>query len=151
MAKSSGGTRGVDRTHKNGGIQRLSEKIDSLSTEWHNSKVLNLEKVFSHSVASSETQNAVKKAIEERGGFGRWGVIKPTETIKEVSLSSLYPTQDMILSSNVKSIAASISSEGIKEMPTAVNLNGKIYVMDGHHRVAAAILLKQKSIKLRIL
>lgn len=151
MGKRWGGTRPVDKAHNGESNAQISDRIDSMSSEWRGSKVVQLDKVFSHEVASASTQQAIKQAIDERGGFGRWGVIKPTETIEEVDLSSLYPTQDMILSSNLKSIVASMKNEGMKEMPTAVNLDGKIYVMDGHHRVAAALLMKQNRIRLRIL
>lgn len=143
--------KGTGRTNASMNYSQISENISKLSTDWRNTRVINTEKIFAHSVASSETQKNIEKVIDERGGFGRFGVIKPTETVKEVNVHSLHPTEDMVSSSNVKNIAFSALREGIKEMPTAVRYNGKIYVMNGHARVAAAIVLNQKSIKLRIL
>ena len=148
MAKGSGSTRtGVSGAPS---VEQAQSQVDKLSTTWMKSSVIRTEDVFNKST-SDEIRKKAEQTVEKRGGFGNFGHIKDTESIETVSISNLYPTQDMVSSNTVKSLIASIKEEGMKEMPTAVRMDGKIYVLNGHHRVIAAKLIKEKNIKLRIL
>lgn len=58
----------------------------------------------------------------------------------------MHPTQEYIGANNLKKIAT-INFEA-NDVPYGVQRNGEIYIIDGHHRVAAAILKGNKKIRI---
>jgi len=62
--------------------------------------------------------------------------------LRLVPVSSLYPTQEIVISSIVSKHMNSLETRP----PEVVDTNGKLLVADGHHRIAAAIAKGDKNI-----
>jgi len=78
-----------------------------------------------------------------------FGALTDPDTLEEteVPLAGLYAMQNRIDPAKVDSIRA---SGGVADLPTVVRYNGKNYIADGHHRLAAAWLDGAETAKVRM-
>lgn len=75
------------------------------------------------------------------------------EVIKKFSASSLTSPQNLIATQEdvePKTVLKYLSKKETEEV-VVLKLGGKMYIIDGHHRVAAAIIRKDASIKVKII
>lgn len=69
------------------------------------------------------------------------------ESVKAVPVDSLVATQPTLFADIVeRKIASPMDLWSPHEIPLFVEQHGKLYIFDGHHRVAAALLLKLDTI-----
>ena len=88
-----------------------------------------------------------------RAGWIETGtVFAPKGTVQTVKMKDIVPGQKVVGTSNLKSVAKSMATEGQKETPFGVRVgkNGKVILLDGHHRVGAQIISGKKSTPIRI-
>jgi len=93
-----------------------------------------VEKVFLNPVGEtpSGSRTEVDKYIESESISEL-----PIESIK---VSDIIPTQKNLTTNNIE------STVNVDEKPVLLNVNGKYYVMDGHHRIANRILAGDKTV-----
>lgn len=88
-----------------------------------------------------EESEKVRASVETVSSFS-----KPKGKYEYVSVDKIHPTQEYIGTNNLKAIA-SINFDS-NEVPYGVQRNGNIYIIDGHHRAAVAILKGNKKIRI---
>lgn len=69
--------------------------------------------------------------------------------VAQFDVSQIVPCQDGINPKNVIHIAESIAQDGLQELPYGYKIGDRIYLMDGHHRVAADIIAGKTKIAIR--
>ena len=142
MAKASGGTRlsAVQNTTKS-----ISKKVDTISFPLFgdtNTMAVKVNDVFKLKYQKDEAEK-IRASVKPISSFS-----KPIGKYEYIEVSKLHPTQEHIGANNLKTIA-SIKFDA-NNVPYGVLRNGKIYVIDGHHRVAAAILKGNKKIRMLV-
>ena len=141
MAKASGGTRKINSVkYKEASINNT---IDSLSFPLFgntSTMAIKTNDVFKQKYQKEESEK-VRASVETASSFS-----KPIGKYEYVSVDKIRPTQEYIGANNLKTIA-SINFDA-NDVPYGVQRNGNIYIIDGHHRAAAAILKGDKKIKI---
>ncbi len=138
MAKASGGTRIINS--KKAAINKM---VDTLSFPlFGNTSTLavRVNDVFKQKYQKDNAEK-IRASVEPVSSFS-----KPVGKYEYVDISKIYPTQEYIGANNLKTIA-SINFDA-NDVPYGVLRNGNIYIIDGHHRAAAAILKGNKKIKI---
>ena len=124
MAKNSGGT-------------RSSKTLKVYNIGGH--KEYKVGDIFKNSVPNDGVSDyAVREIGQEMFMFS--GGMK-----MNVNINNIYPTQETVKVSAVNEYKAK-SGEGIQ----GVKVGEKVYIFDGHHRAAAQILNKKKTIQINI-
>lgn len=141
MAKASGGTRTINRAkYKEASIDKT---IDSLSFPLFgntSTMAIKVNDVFKQKYQKDEAEK-VRESVESVSSFS-----KPVGKYEFISVDKIRPTQEYIGANNLKTIA-SINFDA-NDVPYGVQRNGNVYIIDGHHRAAAAILKGDKKIKI---
>lgn len=65
-------------------------------------------------------------------------------SLSDVNVNDIYPTQRNINIDNLKSI------NNINEPPRLINIDGKYYIQDGHHRVSRDIISGDRSVSANV-
>lgn len=148
MGKRSNGTRGTNssysaksrKAYAGGGIDK---KVDAISFPLFgntSTMAVKVNDVFKQKYQKEESEK-VRASVETVSSFS-----KPTGKYEYVSVDKIHPTQEYIGANNLKAIA-SINFDS-NEVPYGVQRNGNIYIIDGHHRAAVAILKGNKKIRI---
>jgi len=92
-----------------------------------------------------------KRAIDYREAAKRgisWDTARPKMPgrVRPVFLQTLISTQQGLTTKNVRDIIEKHAWDSAGEPPVVVNVAGRLYLLDGHHRVAAAILAGERQI-----
>jgi hypothetical protein len=135
--KGNSGTRSVDKTHTG----RDSFFTESELSRFHT----DINRVFPVRY-DKESDDVARELARDRVGT----VFAPKGEVRNVSVNRIHPCQDGINAKNTMALVESIKNEGIREPATALQVGNEIYLLDGHHRVAAAIIAKKKQVPLRI-
>lgn len=92
------------------------------------------------------------KHSDEYAGLGQWVHGKDRFKEQDVAVSDLITTQDFVDVRNVKKVLGEYSRGQYREVAglAAVKHQGKYYLQDGHHRAAAAKLMGQKTVKVKV-
>lgn len=148
MGKRSNGTRGTNSSNSAksrkayaGGL--IDKKVDAISFPLFgntSTMAVKVNDVFKQKYQKEESEK-VRASVETVSSFS-----KPTGKYEYVSVDKIHPTQEYIGANNLKAIA-SINFDS-NEVPYGVQRNGNIYIIDGHHRAAAAILKGNKKIRI---
>ncbi len=72
---------------------------------------------------------------------------KKTQT---VDIDKLFPMQDAVNSKHVKALIEGKDVQKSSERPVVINLDGKLCIIDGHHRLAAASLMGEKQMEVDV-
>lgn len=103
---------------------------------------MNVNKIFRNNFSKEESDN-IRNSLGFESVFS-----KPSGDIKSVPISKIYPTQEYVGAENLKNISRIKYDKD--DIPMAVSKNGKIYIIDGHHRAAIDILNGKKKIRVRL-
>lgn len=141
MAKGSGNTRNNGIPSR--GVSTAPQSPFSPSDL--RSYFTSVDKVFYRKYSAADDKTA-REIAKDRVGT----VFAPKGEIKSISVSSIQPAQEVINASRVLSLATDINKNGLNEIPTGLKVGETVYLLDGHHRVAAQIILGQKKVKIRI-
>ena len=123
----------------------IDKKIDAISFPLFgntNTMAVKVSDVFKHKYQKNEAEK-VRASVESTSSFA-----KPVGKYESASVSKLHPTQEYIGANNLKKIAT-INFKA-NDVPYGVKRDGKIYIIDGHHRVAAAILKGNNKIRILV-
>ena len=147
MGKRSNGTRGTNssnssrsRKFNGGGVEEYVDKI--AFNLYGSTKAVSVDNVFKNKY-KKEVAEEVRNSVEYESVFS-----KPKGDIETVSVSRLHPTQQYLVSENLKNISKIEISED--NLPMGVLRNGKVYVVDGHHRIAADIIKGRRKVRIRL-
>lgn len=143
MAKNSGGTRKINSTKYN--KKSFNKTVDTLSFPLFgntSTMAVKVNDVFKQKYQKDEAEK-VRESVKSASSFS-----KPVGKYEYISVNKIRPTQEYIGANNLKTIA-SINFDA-NDVPYGVRRNGNIYIIDGHHRAAAAILNGNKKIKILI-
>lgn len=135
--KGNYGTRSVDKTHTGRGNFFTQEELSRFHTDINRVFPVKYDKV---------SDDVARELARDRVGT----VFAPKGEVENVSVNRIHPCQDGINAKNTTALVESIKNEGIKEPATALQVGNEIYLLDGHHRVAAAIIAGKKEVPLRI-
>lgn len=70
--------------------------------------------------------------------------------IEDVDIDKICPCQEVLSKSRVIELILYIRENDVPGYPAAIRKDGFVYLLDGHHRVAAQILSGKKKIKIHI-
>jgi len=70
--------------------------------------------------------------------------------VQNIPISKIYATEELLYEPQLKAIIAG-SAKSSSDMPILYKIGAKYVVGDGNHRIAAALLNKEKSIKALVL
>lgn len=146
MGKRSNGTRGTNSSNSaksRKADEGIDKKVDAISFPLYgntSTMAVKVNDVFKQKYQKSEAEK-VRASVESTSSFA-----KPIGKYEYVSVNKMHPTQEYIGANNLKKIAT-INFEA-NDVPYGVQRNGEIYIIDGHHRVAAAILKGNKKIRI---
>ena len=135
--KGNSGTRSVDKTHTGRGNFFTQDELSRFHTDINRVFPVKYDRV---------SDDVARELARDRVGT----VFAPKGDVENVSISKLHPCQDGINAKNTMALFDSIRNEGIKEPATALRVGDEVYLLDGHHRVAAAIIAGKKEVPLRI-
>lgn len=78
------------------------------------------------------------------------GKFNPQGEVKSFSIEDIIQTQQYVGTQNVIDIAKSIEKNGLQDNPTGIQVGGKVFVVDGHNRIAALRLSGSNTFDLRV-
>lgn len=67
-------------------------------------------------------------------------------TIEEVDINSIYPCQQVLICSKVIDLMLYLRDNEVPGYPIGLKIGEDVYLVDGHHRVSAQILLGRKTV-----
>lgn len=137
MAKGNGGTRASVNGRVTGTGIFTPDDLSSFFTS--------VDKVFLKKYNKEDDDTA--RAL---GGDKLGTVFAPKGDVENVSVSSIHPCQPGINAKQVVSLAQDIKENGMNEIPSAIKVGRDVYLLDGHHRVAAQIINGVKKVKVRL-
>lgn len=138
--KGNAGTRHVDKTHVK------KDNATGFFTEGELSRFhTDIDRVFRVKY-NRESDDIARELAKDRVGT----VFAPRGDVEYVSVSKIHPCQDGINAKRTMALVDSIKAEGFKEPAMALRVGNEVYLLDGHHRVAAAIIAGKKRVPLRI-
>ena len=96
-------------------------------------------------------EKVFRRAIDYREAAKRgvgWNTARPKMPgrVRPVILLTLISTQQGLTTKIVADIIQKHAWDSAGEPPVVVNVAGRLYLLDGHHRVAAAILAGERQI-----
>lgn len=97
--------------------------------------------------------NMVSVARMIAGRYGRSDNIANNNLgrIEEIDIKDIYASQGFISRERLYKQKQLLAKNIFPGYPVGVRANGKICLIDGHHRVAAQILAKRQKIKIRVI
>lgn len=137
MAKGNGGTRTSISGRINGSGIFTQDDLSNFFTS--------VDKVFLKKYNKEDDDTA--RAL---GGDRLGTVFAPKGDVENVSVSSIHPCQPGINAKQVVSLAQDIKENGMNEIPSAIKVGRDVYLLDGHHRVAAEIINSVRTVKIRL-
>ena len=137
MAKGNGGTRTSRGNVSIGANVFTNADLSNYFTS--------IDKVFPNKYNKEDDDTARALAGDRLGT-----VFAPKGEIQEVNISAIHPCQSGINAKQVVSLAQDIKENGMNEIPSAIKVGRDVYLLDGHHRVAAEIINGEKKVKVRL-
>lgn len=72
-------------------------------------------------------------------------------TIEEVDVDDIWPCQQVMSKSKLIDLTLYVGKNEVPGVPSGIRMDGKICLIDGHHRVAAQILRGTKKVKIHLI
>ena len=80
----------------------------------------------------------------------RLGQFNPLGEVKSFSIDDVVQTQQYVGTKNVIQIAQSIEKDGLRDNPTGIKVGDKVFIVDGHNRIAAMRLGGSNTFDIRV-
>lgn len=71
--------------------------------------------------------------------------------ITEVNINSIHPCQEFIDKTKLIELMIYLLNNDVPGYPIGVKIGNEVYLLDGHHRACAQILLGRKTIKMHLI
>lgn len=97
-----------------------------------------------------EIVRLARRQVEKHGGFGAI-VNGNLGQIEEIDIKDIYASQGFISRERLYKQKQLLAKNIFSGYPVGVRINGKVCLIDGHHRVATQILSKREKIKIRVI
>ena len=68
--------------------------------------------------------------------------------IEEIEVQAIWPCQQMLSKTKVIGLALYLTDHDVPGYPIGIRVNDDVYLLDGHHRIAAQIIAGKKRVKI---
>ncbi len=117
--------------------EKVESKLEGKSFMFETSEVFKYE-------LHPEDREAVESFADRLGRFN------PKGDVMSFSIDDVVQTQQYVGTKNVIQIAQSIEKDGLQDNPTGIKVGDKVFIVDGHNRIAAMRLGGSNTFDIRV-
>jgi len=117
--------------------EKVESKLEGKSFMFETSEVFKYE-------LHPEDREAVESFADRLGRFN------PKGEVMSFSIDDVVQTQQYVGTKNVIQIAQSIEKDGLQDNPTGIKVGDKVFIVDGHNRIAAMRLGGSNTFDIRV-
>lgn len=89
------------------------------------------------------------RAIATKYGYGNLCDLDKGEIV-EVDINTIFPCQSIISKTRLIELMIYLRDNDVPGYPTGIKVGEEIYLLDGHHRVSAQILMGKKTVMMHL-